>query len=71
MPDPVLYNAHVQIYVRATEEERANDPPVMPQLIELRRSFDLDAYTADKFMDLLEAIEETVETWVEANPPQE
>lgn len=68
---PVLYDAHVQIYVRATEEERANNPPVVPELIELRRKFDLDAYTADKFMDLLEAIEETVEAWVRDNPPQE
>ena len=64
----VFYDAHVHVCITATEQKRDNEPPIVPQTIELPRSLDLGAYKVDKFADLLEAGEEAVEEWVRENP---
>jgi len=70
MVDPGLYNPHTMIYIRAEEVERANEPPVVPQLLELRRSFDLGHYTVEKLTGLIDELEECLEEWVANNPPE-
>lgn len=66
----VLYNPHTLIYIRADEVERANEPPVVPQVLELRRSFDLGHYTVQQLSELLDELESELENWVANNPPE-
>ena len=64
-------NPHLEVYVRADSviPEGAN-PPQPSSLQELRVKFNLGCYTVAKLEKLLGKISETVEEWVEKNPPQ-
>lgn len=66
-----VYDPHINFYVRADEVVRENVPPAVPQLLELRRSFDMPSgFTVAQLDDLLSTLEKKLENWLGNNPPE-
>lgn len=66
----VLYDPHVNLYVRATQVvDPVAVPPQEAALQELRRVRNLGLYTLDQMEDLLNELDQCVAGWVGAHPP--
>ena len=69
---PNYIDPHLQIYIRGECDcDPQANPPILPEVQELRRKVDLGKYTAAQLEALLDVLVTRITTWVGNNPPAE